>query len=157
MVANWKSLRKANYVAKNKFFATYCFYPSGVGGGLGGLQFPESLTTAQELDIWRCHLEWEVPWGNRLFLHTGNFERSRSRSQHQFQGQIFKKFRMIIKVIAKVLCKFYRWPSPNYSRSCLENVKMAYKWGYKEMGLQAYLRVLNENWYWYKFTAVVTL
>ena len=25
------------------------------------------------------------------------------------------------------------------------------------MGLQAYYRVLNEDWYWYKFSDVVTL
>ena len=71
--------------------------------------------------------------GASLFLHTGDLEQS--RSQHQVQGQILKILRMVRNVIGKVLemkiCKFCTWPSPNYSKSSLKRVKMAYKWGYK--------------------------
>ena len=40
--------------------------------------------------------------------------------------------------------KFCTWPSPNYSRSHLRSVKMAYKWGYKLISHPNYITWMTE-------------
>ena len=95
-----------NYVAK-LLWEHIVFPPVFCCHFLKFVFFPESLTTAQVLDVRGCRLVWMVPWANSLLLNTHDIERSRSQHQVLLNTEILFNLRQF-GYVAKV-CTLHLW------------------------------------------------